>query len=130
MVVDDVEDFRFIFRTSLEADERFDVVAVASDGREAIDLAEEARPDVIMLDVEMPGMSGLEAIPYLHRVAPTARIVMVSAFESGTIAADSLRASASSFVEKAMPLPLLLAEVERVYNLPPKKESLVSNGPP
>src|SRR5215210_3212421 len=65
LIVDDVPALRELFRLAL-ADSRFQVVGEAGDGVEAVQLARTTRPDVILLDVSMPRMDGLQAIPLLH----------------------------------------------------------------
>lgn len=121
LLVDDVEDLRALFRVQLDADPRFEVVGEAGNGRDAIELASETRPDVIMLDVAMPVMDGVAAIPHLHRAAPGTRILMVSGFDAPSIIEQALATCASSFIEKGTSLRDLLAEVERVHELPPKE---------
>ena len=87
------------------------VVAEAADGREAIRVIAEYQPDVVVLDLSMPEMDGLEAIPTIHRVAPNAQIVVFSGFEEGKVAAVALRLKASRYVRKGAPLEELRSAV-------------------
>src|SRR4029453_8090455 len=64
---------------ALLGDHGFDVVGQASDGHDAIELAAELRPDVILLDLPMPGLSGLEALPRLRAEAPNCEVVVLTA---------------------------------------------------
>lgn len=80
LVVDDDADLRFLLKMALERDGISHVVGEAVNGREAIEAAREHQPDVIVLDHGMPVMTGLEAIPSLREVVPSARIVMYSAY--------------------------------------------------
>ena len=79
LLVDDVEDIRFLLRVQFQGDGRFDVVGEAGDGQEAIELAEALQPDVVVLDRQMPRLGGIEAIGGIRRVAPEAAVVLYTA---------------------------------------------------
>ena len=79
LLVDDSADVRSVVRLGLELDDRFSHISEATNGAEAIAAAEADPPDVILLDQQMPVMSGLEALPTLREAAPEARIVVFSA---------------------------------------------------
>jgi CheY-like chemotaxis protein len=79
LLVDDVEDIRFLLRVQFQMDGRFDVVGEGGDGLEAIELSEALQPDVVVLDRQMPRLGGLEAIAGIRRVAPHAAIVLYTA---------------------------------------------------
>lgn len=81
LLADDVADLRMMVRVSLEVDGRFEVVGEAQDGIEAVNLAHSLRPDIVVLDISMPNMDGLEAIPEIHRVSPESRILVLSGFD-------------------------------------------------
>jgi two-component system invasion response regulator UvrY len=78
LVVDDDPDFLATMRTILSLDERVDLVAEASDGSQAVELVDELAPDVVAMDVLMPGMGGLEAARRIHARRPDCRVVLVS----------------------------------------------------
>ena len=78
MLVDDEELYRRLVRTALERGDDFQVVAEASDGREAVELAEDVNPDLIIMDVRMPYMDGFEATRLILERNPEARVVLVS----------------------------------------------------
>src|SRR5207249_4768056 len=80
VLADDVEDVRYLFRVVIEADGRFEVVGEATTGREAVDLAASLRPDVVVLDLAMPEMGGLEALPLIKAASPATKVVIVTAF--------------------------------------------------
>ena len=80
LVVDDDADLRFLLKMALDRDGVSTVVGEAANGRDAIDAAREHQPDVVVLDQSMPVMSGTEAIPGIRAAAPSARIVMYSAY--------------------------------------------------
>jgi len=121
LIVDDVPDLRSLFRQWLTNDGRFDVVGEAGDGIEAVEEATRLRPDLILLDIAMPRMDGLRAIPRLHAAAPGTRILIVSGFESPALAAEALEACASDFVEKGAGLRDLAEKAHLIASAPPKR---------
>ncbi len=110
LVVDDVPDLREMFREVLSSDDRLVVVGEAADGLEAIAKASELHPDVILLDVAMPRLDGLRAIPLLHEASPGTRILILSAFTSDEIAAFGMEVNPTGFIEKGIP-PYEIADV-------------------
>lgn len=90
----------------------FDIVAGASDATEAIALTDEHRPDVVILDVQMPGGGGLRATREIRACAPLTAIVALSADESDGVVQDMLLAGAMTYVRKGTPL----AELARALN--------------
>ena len=102
LIVDDEPDIRLVvrvFATSIG----HDIVGEAASGLEAIDMAGQLQPDVIVLDVMMPGMTGLEALPKIREACPDATVVIFSVF--GT---DSEQVSlADRWVQKGEPLETL-----------------------
>lgn len=121
LVVDDVADLRGLFKMLLESDGRFDVVGEAGDGEEAIQQAGRLRPDVIVLDVAMPRMDGIHAIPLLHEAAPGVRILMLSGFENQRMARQAIEACATAFLSKGAPPENIISTLHDVYLSPPKK---------
>jgi DNA-binding NarL/FixJ family response regulator len=76
LVVEDSDDIRSWLRLTMINDSRFEFVGEATNGADAVLVASEAQPDVVVLDQQMPLMTGLEALPHLRRVAPEARVVL------------------------------------------------------
>jgi len=74
LLVDDSADLRFLVRTAVESRGGFEVVGEAGDGRLAIEVARETAPDVILLDLDMPSMGGLEALPLIRDASPDSKI--------------------------------------------------------
>ncbi len=104
VVCDDVPELRRLLREVLEEDEGMHVVGEAADGRQAVEVIEQLQPDVVILDLSMPELDGLEAIPLIHQVAPGAEICIFSGFEEGKVAEVALRLKASRYVRKGAPL--------------------------
>jgi signal transduction histidine kinase len=103
LLVDDVADLRFLLRVVLETDGAFEVVGEAGDGETAIDMCARTRPEVIVLDLSMPTMDGLEALPRLRELAPDATIAVLTGFEGKKIAASAAALGADAYFEKGTP---------------------------
>lgn len=100
LIADDHGVVRSGLRRLLEGEERIEVVAEASDGAEARDKALELRPDLAILDVKMPELSGLEATREIHREAPEVSILILSMHEEERYLFEALKAGASGYVLK------------------------------
>ena len=114
VVCDDVPGMRRLARIVLEEEGDVSVIGEAADGREAIQEISRLQPDVVVLDLSMPELDGLEAIPLIHDVAPDARIVVFSGFEEEKLADAALRRKASRYVRKGAPLDELRQAVRAV----------------
>lgn len=106
LIADDSPHVRRLVMAQLEGTGRFDLVVAAVDGNEAIGLAELMQPDVVLLDLSMPCLGGLEALPLLLEVAPHARVVVMSGDSADEMAPAVLAAGAVSYVEKGTELDL------------------------
>lgn len=100
LVVDDVRDLRMLLRMALEADGSFEVVAEAENGLEAIEQAGAHQPDLVVLDLSMPVLDGLEALPRILEAAPEADVVVLSGFDGSRMRAPALAAGAVAYLEK------------------------------
>ena len=100
LLVDDDASLRQLFRLVLEEDDGFEVVGEAEDGRKAIAAARHFHPDLVMLDLAMPGIGGLEALPLIQAVAPQAKIVVLSGLEPGSFAATAMSQGAFAYLTK------------------------------
>ena len=100
VLADDVPAVRQLMHYALDASEVFHVVGEAANGLEAAQLAEDLQPDVVVLDLAMPVMDGLEAIPEIRRRAPRSRIVVLSGFNAARMERSALVGGADAYVEK------------------------------
>ena len=85
----------------LETDPRLELVAVARNGIEAVDLAERLVPDLVLMDLEMPGMGGVEATQKIGRLDPAPSVIIVSGSESVDKVREAKAAGAARFVAKS-----------------------------
>jgi DNA-binding NarL/FixJ family response regulator len=100
LVADDQALVRGGFRLILEAQPDIEVVGEAADGREAVTRAQHQRPDVVLMDIRMPGMDGLEATRLLMTSQSPPRVLMLTTFDLDEYVYDALRAGASGFLLK------------------------------
>jgi DNA-binding NarL/FixJ family response regulator len=114
LVADDQSMVRAGFRMLLAGEEDIDVVAEASNGLEAVEKADRFRPDVILMDIRMPELDGLEATRRILATDNNARILVLTTFDLDEYIYDALRAGASGFVLKDDPPEQLIAAVRTV----------------
>ncbi len=116
MLVDDQLLFRAMLEEMLTKNPQIQVVASAADGYEAVELATLHRPDVVLLDIRMPGLTGIETLREIKEVVPTTRIVMLTTFED----TDNIRAAsqwgADGYLVKDMKPEALIMAVNCVYH--------------
>lgn len=110
LLVDDVPDLRLIVRMVLERTRRFEIIGEAGDGYEAIALAEECQPDLTLLDLSMPRMSGVLALPRIREVAPDSKVVILSGWEPDR-AVERTGAGAVAYLEKGIAPTRLVDEL-------------------
>ncbi|MFL6068592.1 MAG: response regulator [Gaiellaceae bacterium] len=118
LIVDDQALVRTGFRMILEAEEDIDVVGVAADGVEAITEARRLEPDVVLMDVRMPELDGIEATRRLlaNGGAGDTKVVMLTTFDMDEYVFDALRAGASGFLLKDVPPERLIDGIRAVAN--------------
>jgi len=114
MLVDDQTLVRAGFRKLLEAEAGLEVVAEAADGLEALDLARRFRPDVVLMDIRMPRLDGIQATHRLLTELPDTRVVVLTTFDLDEYVFDAIRAGASGFLLKDTPPEQLLHALQVV----------------
>jgi DNA-binding NarL/FixJ family response regulator len=114
LVVDDRPAVRTGLRIWLALEPNLEVVGEADGGAEAISLTQALRPDVVLMDVEMPGMDGISATAALRSLAPQSAVVILSLHDDATTRTRAQEAGAAAFVAKHQMEETLLAEIRRV----------------
>jgi two-component system response regulator DegU len=99
LIADDHRMLREGLRRSM-VDEGFEVVGEASNGKEAVELAEELRPDVVLMDVSMPELDGVEAVSRISQIAPEVRVVMLTMHSDPEVVTAAIRAGAGGYLVK------------------------------
>jgi DNA-binding NarL/FixJ family response regulator len=105
LVADDDPLMRGVIRTFLDGIDGVEVVGSASDGAEAVEMAHDRHPQVVVMDVQMPRMNGVEATRHILHESPGTRVVILTGVESPACADAALRAGAVAFVRKDREAP-------------------------
>jgi CheY-like chemotaxis protein len=100
LVADDDDEVRRLLRLVLERDGRFEIVGEAVDGAEAVRMAEALQPDAVVLDLMMPGVSGLEALPRIRQAVADATVLMLTAAWTDEVHDRAIAAGAAACMEK------------------------------
>ncbi len=108
LIVDDQEAFRSAARLVVELTDGFDVAGEAATGEDGVSLADSLRPDLILMDINMPGIDGLEATRRITQAHPGMKVVVFSTYEANEYESRALDAGAIAFVPKADFEPSLL----------------------
>ncbi len=111
VIVDDSAEVRTLVRTELRLSGAAVVEGEGGNGADAVDLARRLQPDAMLLDVSMPGMDGLEALPQVLEVSPGTRVVMFSGFDEEPLAMRALDLGATSYLTKTSSLEDVVNEL-------------------
>jgi PAS domain S-box-containing protein len=117
LIVDDAEDIRMLLRMKLGRHENIEVVGEAVDGVDAVDQARELQPHLVLLDMAMPRMDGLQALPLIRAAVPDVRVIVLSGFNQGTLEKEALAAGADRYVVKGGSMRELLEVIEKVLRV-------------
>jgi len=131
LLADDHVVLREGLRRLLEQTDRYDVVAGVSDGAEAVRLARQLRPDIVLMDILMPGLSGLDATREIRDASAGTRVLILSVHESPQYVEDAMRSGAAGYVVKTAELTELVQAIDtvlagRTYVSPAIAEHLVT----
>ena len=116
LIVNDQMDVLKLWQRIINHYEGLECTAWATDGQNAIDQVLNTSPDIILMDIMMPGMDGLDATRRLRQMLPRSRIILYSAYIS--MSEDALRAGADEFVLMPVPPDRLIEIIRRVYTAP------------
>lgn len=112
-LVDDVAELRELVRLGLETDPGFEVIGEAGDGRSAVEGVGSAGPAAVLLDLSMPDMDGLEAIPLIRERSPHTAIVVLSGFAADPMSARAIERGADGYIEKGTAVTRIREEIRR-----------------
>ncbi|MCB5168084.1 response regulator transcription factor [Streptomyces bambusae] len=115
LLVDDHQVVRRGLRTFLEVQDDIEVVGEAADGEAGIAATEELRPDVVLMDIKMPGTDGIEALRRLRELANPARVLIVTSFTEQRTVVPALRAGAAGYVYKDIDPDALAGAIRSVH---------------
>lgn len=114
LVAEDFLPFRRLMWSTMERSPKLHVISQVADGLEAVQKAVELRPDLILLDIGLPTLNGIEAARQIHRLSPESKIVFVSQDSDPEIVQSALGLGACGYVAKATAASDLLVAIERV----------------
>lgn len=115
MIVDDDDAIRELEKTVL-LHMGCEIVAEASDGQQAIDLFDDNKADLVLLDIRMPGMGGIEVLRELKRVNPTSYIVMMTSVDDQEAIEDCMIAGARDYIRKDTPPDRIISRLQKHVN--------------
>jgi DNA-binding NarL/FixJ family response regulator len=115
LLVDDHTLFRQGVRRLLESEPDFEVVGESGDGGDAVEKARELLPDVVLMDIGMPGLSSFEAARHIRKDQPETKVLFLTMYEDEDYLVQSLEVGAAGYVLKDTPVPQLVTAVRDVY---------------
>ncbi|MBV9831330.1 MAG: response regulator transcription factor [Marmoricola sp.] len=117
LVVDDSDQIRELVRHALDRAADFEVVAEASDGEAGVAAAEAHRPGLVLLDIAMPELDGLQALPLIRSAVPDATVVMLSGFSEQDAAITAVENGAHAFIHKGLSVSHLLDQLRDILEM-------------
>ena len=117
VVVDDSDDIRDVLRLALDREPSFNLVAEAADGPSGVEVVREHQPQLVLLDISMPEMDGLQALPLIREAAPEAVVVMLTGFTETVGAISAVENGAHGYIQKGGRIPELLAQIHEILDV-------------
>jgi DNA-binding NarL/FixJ family response regulator len=117
LVIDDSEEIRDVIRRALGREADFQVVAEATSGESGVAAAAAHQPDLVLLDIAMSDMDGLQALPLIRSAVPDASVVMLSGFSEQAAAISALEHGAHAYIRKGLSVPDLLDQLLKVVEM-------------
>lgn len=111
VIVDDAAEVRRLLRTRIGLSKRFEVLGEGKDGTEAVELVARHRPSLLLLDVSMPGVDGLQALPAVRAASPDTAVVMYSGFDESGLSARARELGAAAYLQKSGTLATLVDDL-------------------
>src|SRR5919204_2668210 len=111
LIVDDQAPFRNVAKTVVKLTPGFEVVGEAESGEQGIELAKELGPDLVLMDINLPGINGIEAVRQIAQEAPASRAILLSTYQAEDLPADAKDSGAIAYIHKEDFDPLLLRDI-------------------
>jgi NarL family two-component system response regulator LiaR len=115
VIVDDHRSYGEALQIALDGEGDLKVIEVVTDGESAIEVANEKHPDVMLVDVQMPGVDGLEATRRIHRDAAGTKVILLSGHDDDVVLARAVEAGARGFLKKTQTVSDLADAIRRAY---------------
>jgi two-component system response regulator DegU len=116
IIADDQTLFREGIKDLLEGEKGIEVIAEAADGQEALRLVKKLKPNVILLDIKLPHMDGIEATRQIHKDCPTTNVLILSSFEDESHVMEAIQAGANGYLSKMLPATELVNALKAFAN--------------
>lgn len=114
VITDDAAFMRGLLRNIIEQSDKYEVVGEASNGLEAVEIAKKMKPDILTLDITMPQLDGIQAVPEILKVSPDTKIIMVSAMGQQSMVIEAIKKGAKDFVTKPFEESRVLRALDNV----------------
>lgn len=119
LVVDDHELMRTGVRTIISRNPLWEICGEAENGREALEKTNELKPDLVVIDISMPQMNGIDATREIRRTAPETKIIILTMHESRQLVFTARNAGANEVITKRMASESLISAIERLFDVSP-----------